>query len=59
MEIKGENVRKVISGSRNQSAPAVYGSEPPLAQHHNKRRQAGAREPTFAVPIVPSQTLTT
>jgi hypothetical protein len=67
MEIKGENVRNVIFGSPDREtdpirvligAPAVYDSGPPLTQCHNKRGQAGAREPTFAVHTVPPQILT-
>jgi hypothetical protein len=66
MEIKGENVRKVISGLGNQSDPRpdrgrlscmAVGSLSRSATI--KGGQAGAREPTFAVPTVPPQTLAT
>jgi hypothetical protein len=64
MEIKGENVRNVISGSGNRSDPRPdQGRLPcvavdPLSRSATiKRGQAGAREPTFTVPIVPSQPL--
>jgi hypothetical protein len=66
MKIKGENVRNVISGSGNRSDPrSDRGRLPcmtvgPLSRSATiKGGQAGAREPTFAVPTVPPQTLTT
>jgi hypothetical protein len=66
MEIKEENVRKVISGSENRSDPRPdLGRLPcmavsPLSRSATiKEGQAGAREPTFAVPTVPPQTLAT
>jgi hypothetical protein len=65
MEIKGENVGNVISGLRNRSDPRPdRGRLPcmavgPLSRSATiKGGQAGAREPTFAVPTVPPQTLT-
>jgi hypothetical protein len=66
MEIKGENVRKVISGSENRSnlrpdrgrLPCMVVD--PLSRSATiKGGQAGAQEPTFIVPTVPPQTLTT
>jgi hypothetical protein len=66
MEIKGENIRKLISGSGNRSNPCPdRGRLPcmavsPLSRSATiKGGQAGAREPTFTVPTVPPQTLTT
>jgi hypothetical protein len=66
MEIKGENVRKVISESRNRSDPRpdqerlpcmVVG---PLSRSATiKGGQVGVQEPTFVVPTVPPQTLAT
>jgi hypothetical protein len=59
MEIKGENVRNVISGLRINLIHALIGGAclvwqcAPLAQRNNKR---GAQEPTFTVP---PQTLAT
>jgi hypothetical protein len=64
MEIKGENVRNVISfpfekisgiGKPIQSTPwsralALYDSGPPIAQHHiNREEVTGARNPMIAV----------
>jgi hypothetical protein len=66
MEINGENVRKVISGSVNRSDPRPdRGRLPcmtvgPLSRSATiKGGQVGAREPTFTVPTVPPQTLAT
>jgi hypothetical protein len=66
MEIKGENVRNVIFGSGNRSDPRPdRGPLPcmavdPLSRSATiKGGQAGAWEPTFVVPTVPPQTLTT
>jgi hypothetical protein len=66
MEIKGENVRKVIFGSGNRSDPRPdRGRLPCMAVDplsHSaiiKGGQVGALEPTFAVPTVPPQTLAT
>jgi hypothetical protein len=66
MEIKEENVRKVISGSENRSDPRPdRGRLPcmavgPLSRSTTiKGGQARARELTFAVPTVPPQTLVT
>jgi hypothetical protein len=66
MEIKGENVRNVISGSGNRSDPRPdRGRLPcmavgPLSHSATiKGGQAGAREPRFTVPTVPPQTLAT
>jgi hypothetical protein len=66
MEIKGENVRKVISGSGNRSDPCLDRGrlpcmtvDPLSCSATIKGGQAGAREPTFTVPTVPPQTLTT
>jgi hypothetical protein len=65
-----DNVRDVISpdGSPNRFPDprrALIGGAcrfvavgPPLAQRHIKERPAGAREPTFAMPTAPPQTLT-
>jgi hypothetical protein len=60
MEIKGENVRKVISESGNRSDPRPdRGHLPcmavgPLSRSATiKGGQAGAREPMFVVPTVP------
>jgi hypothetical protein len=66
MEIKGENVRNVISGLGNQSDPGPdRGRLPcmvvvPLSRSATlKGGHVGAREPTFTVPTVPPQTLAT
>jgi hypothetical protein len=66
MEIKGENVRNVISGSGNRSDPrSDRGRLPCMAVgpfSHSatiKGGQAGAREPRFTMPTVPPQTLAT
>jgi hypothetical protein len=52
-------IGKPIQSTPWSGAPVVYGSGSPLAQRHNKRGQAGAREQKFAVPTVLPQTLTT
>jgi hypothetical protein len=66
MKIKGENVRKVISGSGNRSDPRP--NRGPLScmavgllsrSVTIKGGQAGARKPMFTVPTVPPQTLAT
>jgi hypothetical protein len=66
MEIKGENVRNVISGSGNRSDPrSDRGRLPcmavcPLSRSATiKGGQARAREPMFTMPTVPPQTLVT
>jgi hypothetical protein len=66
MEIKGENVRKVIFGSGNRSDPRLDRErlscmvvDPFSRSATIKGGQAGAREPTFTVPTVPPQTLAT
>jgi hypothetical protein len=69
MEIKGENVRKVISGSPDRKTDPIRtligGHLPcmavgPLSRSTTmKGGQAEARRPTFTVPTVPPQTLTT
>jgi hypothetical protein len=66
MEIKGENVRNVISGLGNQSDPRpdrgrlsfiVVG---PLSRNATiKGGHTGVRKPMFTVPTVPPQTLAT
>jgi hypothetical protein len=60
MEIKGENVRNVISGLGNQSDPRPdWGHLPcmvvgPLSRSATiKGGHVGAREPTFTVPQCP------
>jgi hypothetical protein len=66
MEIKGKNVRNVISGWGNRSDPRPdRGRLPCMAVGPISRSatikggHAGAREPTFTVPTVPPQTLAT
>jgi hypothetical protein len=66
MEIKGENVKKVISGSGNRSNPRPDRGRlsrmavGPLSRSATiKGGQAEAREPMFAVPTVPPQILAT
>jgi hypothetical protein len=69
MEIKGENVRNVISGSLDQKTDpirALIGGclpcmavDPLSCSATIKGGQAGARESMFIVPTVPPQTLTT
>jgi hypothetical protein len=66
MEIKEENVRKVISGSPDRETDPIRAEcLSCMAVGHIshsatiKGGQAGAREPTFVVPTVPPQTLTT
>jgi hypothetical protein len=66
MEIKGENVRNMISGLGNRSDPrpdrgrlSCMAVDPLSRSAIIKEGQAGAREPTFTMPTVPPQTLAT
>jgi hypothetical protein len=66
MEIKGKNVKNMISGLGNQSDPRpdqgrlpCMAVGPLLRSATIKGGHAGARERTFTVPTVPPQTLAT
>jgi hypothetical protein len=66
MEIKGENVKNVISGLVNRSDPrpdrgrlSCMAVDPLSHSATIKEGHVGAREPTFTVPTVHPQTLAT
>jgi hypothetical protein len=66
MEIKGENVRNVISGLGNQSDPhpdrgllPCMAVDPLSHSATLNGGHAGARKQTFTMPTVPPQTLAT
>jgi hypothetical protein len=52
-------IEKLIQSASWSGVPAVYDSEPLSRSATIKGGQAGAREPMFTVPTVPTQTLTT